>query len=81
MQRGSSAQSGYAIVVSREGLRRARRRIIPPMRMADQLLLSKAAKMSNRYGKTKLPTEPADYIIQYADLGKSIEELKRENIQ
>ena len=79
IQRGSTGMSGYAIVVSRDGLRRAQRRQIPPATMGDRLLLATLARMSNAYsGRVGLPEDPAAYRITYAELARSPEEVKTE---
>lgn len=74
----TTQQSGYAIVVSREGKRRAQRKIVPALRASDQLTLSKAAKLSNANMKTDLPEDPAAYSIAYTSIGKSVEEMVKE---
>lgn len=75
---GLSRTSGVAIVVSREGQRKARKRIIPPMRQGDQELLALAARLSNGVTGGSLPEEPEDYTIEYADLPKSAAEIGAE---
>lgn len=72
----TGAQSGYAIVVSREGQRRKQREIEPALRIADQTLLATAAKLSNAYGGHNLPTNPRDYSINYRGIGEGPEERK-----
>ena len=73
IQRGSSGLSGYSIVVSRKGQRDQQKKLIPPSRMADQLLMAKAAAL---LGRPDLPTNPAAWSIQYATLTTSPEEAK-----
>ena len=74
---GSAGMSGYAIVVSRDGLRTAQRSQIPSAMMGDQQLLATAAMLANAYGDGGgLPEDPEAYAITYADLGKSAEEIK-----
>lgn len=73
IQRGSSNASGYSIVVSRKGQRDQQKKLIPPCRMADQLLMAKAAALLNR---PDLPTDPAAWSIQYATMTTSPEEAK-----
>ena len=73
IQRGSSGLSGYSIVVSRKGQRDQQKKLIPPSRMADQLLMAKAAALLNR---PDLPIDPAAWSIQYATLTTSPEEAK-----
>jgi hypothetical protein len=72
----TQAQSGYAIVVSRAGMRRRMKAREPAFRMADQILLSRAAMLSNQYGGTMLPEEPGAYTIEYRGISESSEELK-----
>ena len=72
----TSAQSGYAIVVSREGQRRKQRALEPSLRMGDQELLSKAARLANAYGSAGLPENPRDYSIQYHGVGETEQERK-----
>ena len=73
----TQAQSGYAIVVSRAGMRRRMKAREPSLRMSDQLLLSRAAQLSNQYGGTALPEEPAAYTIEYRGISESPEETTR----
>jgi hypothetical protein len=73
IQRGSSNASGYSIVVSRKGQRDQQKKLIPPCRMADQILMAKAAALLHR---ADLPTDPAAWSIQYATLTTSPEEAK-----
>lgn len=70
------AQSGYAISVSRDGLRRVQRRYEIPFREGDQRMLATAAKLLNAYGGGSLPVEPGDYTIEYHGVQPSIEEQK-----
>lgn len=72
----TQAQSGYAIVVSREGQRRAQKLVEPSFRMADQKLLATAAALSNLYAGTDLPEDPRAYSIHYRALKSSMEERK-----
>ena len=72
----TQAQSGYAIVVSRDGMRRAQKRVEPSFRFSDQDLLATAARLSNFYLGTKLPEDPRAYSIRYRALGQSIQERK-----
>tara|TARA_R110000824_G_scaffold106470_6_gene251610 strand:+ start:5076 stop:6434 length:1359 start_codon:yes stop_codon:yes gene_type:complete len=72
----TQAQSGYAIVVSRAGMRRRMKAREPALRMSDQLLLSRAAMLSNQYGGTALPEAPGDYTIEYRGVSESSEETK-----
>lgn len=73
---GSSQKSGYSIVVSRDGQRKARRRQMVPSRIGDRLLLCTAARLLNRHAGTKLPTEAEDWSIVYAPVEMSAEERK-----
>lgn len=77
---GASGASGYAIVVSRAGLRQSQRDQIPAAAMGDALLLATAAAMVNAYGSppAPLPEDPKAYGITYADVGRSLEEIKAE---
>jgi len=61
----TQGQSGYAIMVSRSGQRRAQIQQEPAHRMGDQILLSIAARLSNSYAATTLPTNPRDWVISY----------------
>jgi hypothetical protein len=76
LQISTSAQSGYAIVVSRDGQRRQQRRITPALTIADQMLLATAAKLSNFYLDTDLPEDPREYVIRYRALGPTPDEIK-----
>lgn len=76
VQRGSAGQSGYAIVVKRDGLRAMQRRMQPAMLLGDQLMLSKAAMLANAYLGAALPEEPAAYNVRYAPISESAEERK-----
>ena len=70
-----SAQSGYAIVVSREGQKRYQKLVEPALRLADQMLLAKAAQMANFYlPGSALSENPRDYIIEYVALAQSPQE-------
>lgn len=71
-----TSSSGYALVISREGQRQAQKRLEPPMRMGDQLLLSRGAKILNRQEGTKLPENPEDYQITYHRPKQSPGEIK-----
>ena len=67
----TSGMSGYGIVVAREGLKRMQRQLSPGLTAGDQELLATAAKLSNTYGGTNLPTNPRDYHIVYRGLSES----------
>ena len=68
----STAGSGYAIVVSRDGLRRVQRRKIPAARVADQELLATMARLLWRVAS--LPESPDDYLVSYPGVGESIDD-------
>jgi hypothetical protein len=70
----TGAQSGYSIVVSRAGQRRAQRLIAPSLRISDQLLLATAAKLANFYGQAGLPEDPRAYSINYRSMKPTPEE-------
>ena len=72
----SSPQSGYAIVVSREGQRKATKLIEVSLRMSDQLLLSRAAQLSNFYLNTSIPEDPRAFLIEYRALKPTDQERK-----
>jgi len=71
-----SPQSGLSIIVSRDGQRRAQQKAEPVNRIGDQQLLATAARLSNTYGDTSLPTDERAYTIEYAQLGLSETERK-----
>ena len=70
----TGAQSGYSIVVSRAGQRRAQRLIAPSLRISDQLLLATAAKLANFYGAAGLPEDPRAYTVNYRSMKPTAEE-------
>jgi hypothetical protein len=72
----TSRMSGYAIVVSRDSLRKVQRQQTPAARQGDQLVLATAARMLNAYQGTRLPTKPADYGVGYHGVELSLEELR-----
>ena len=72
----TQAQSGYAIVVGREGMRRVMKAREPSFKASDRLLLATAAKLANSYGGHSLPTEPGDYTIEYRGAKESDTERK-----
>ncbi len=74
----TGAQSGYAIVVSRDGQRRKAQEIAPALMMSDQLLLATAARLANLYGGASLPTASRDYSIKYRGLEESAAERKQQ---
>ena len=69
-------QSGISIIVSRDGQRRAQAKAEPVNRDGDAQLLAIAARLSNAYGGTALPTDERAYSVQYAQLGLSQQERK-----
>ena len=74
LQASGSSRSGIAIIVSRDGQRRAQQRAEPSNRAGDRQLLACAARLANAYGGTALPTDERAYQIQYARLGLSQQE-------
>lgn len=74
---GSTGQSGYAIAISRDGQRRARKRLEVPMSRGDCIRLAQGAALLNAYtqGPT-LPEDPKLYRVQYAEMAKSLDEVK-----
>jgi hypothetical protein len=78
LQATGDAQSGYAISVSRDGLRRAQRKYEPQFRIGDQMLFATAAMMLNEYEGGDLPEVPEAYSITYKGVPKSIEEVSAE---
>jgi hypothetical protein len=74
----TQGQSGYSIIVSRAGQRKAQKAVEPSFRMADQKLLSIAAALSNFYINTNLPEDPREYGVYYRSLKPSFEERKAE---
>ena len=78
---GSNGQSGYAIVVSRDGLRRYQRKAIPPARLADTQIFVMGAKLANVFGRANLPEDPAAWSVQYAPIQQSPDETRAETEQ
>jgi len=78
LQRTSGAQSGIAIQVSRDGMRKAQLKAEGPNRKYDTLLLATAARMANAYlaGAGDLPEDPRAYRINYSLVGQSDYERK-----
>jgi len=72
----TQAQSGYAIVVSRAGQRRAQKLLEPSLRIADQELLATSARLANAYGGHSLPEDPRAYNITYRSLTPTPAERK-----
>lgn len=75
---GGVGMSGYAISVSRDGIRRATKRQMPAARLADQQILATAARLCNAREGTRYPEHPEDYSVSYAQIGKSPEEVSHE---
>jgi hypothetical protein len=73
---GLSRVSGYAIVVSRESVRKNQRRQVPACQNGDALLLATAARMTNRYEATDLPEDPRAYAVSYHGVPKALEEVR-----
>ena len=76
--RGSSGQSGYSIVVSRDGQRRQMAKLRVPLAQADAERCATAAKLLNAAGNGSelLPESSSAYRIQYAGLPQAPEEVK-----
>lgn len=72
----TSGQSGYAIVVSRDGQRRKAKEIQSSLSLSDKDLLVLAARLSNAYGGTDLPEMTSLYSIQYRGDQESSEERR-----
>lgn len=75
VHRGTSAGSGYALVVSQKGKRDMQKKLIPPSRSGDQVLLAKAAALLR---DPALPIDPAAWSITYGMIGVSPEEILKE---
>ena len=76
--KNGGAKSGIAIIVSRDGLRRAQVKAEPANRKSDQILFARAASLANSYGGFDLPENPRAYRISYALIGQSSFERKEE---
>jgi len=73
----TTGQSGYAIVLSREGKRASQKQQVPAARHGDQEMLAIAARILNsRIKGQNLPESPADYHILYSDIGMDVTEKK-----
>ncbi len=72
----TSRMSGYAIVVSRDSLRRVQRQQSPAARIGDRQILSTAARLLNSYSGTALPEDPRAYSIGYQGVEPSLEEIR-----
>lgn len=69
LSRGEGPQSGYAIVVSRSGKKKASEKLKVPCLLGDQLLLSRAAKLVNRAVGSVVCSEVAsEYKLEYPAL-------------
>lgn len=75
IQSGTTGMSGYAIVVSRDGLRRAWAAQKPAAEYGDKMLLATAAALSNAYGTTTLPESPDSYAIEYVDISRTPDDV------
>lgn len=73
---GSTGMSGYAIALSRDGQRKARKALEVPMMRGDKMRLATSATLLNALTGTSLPEDPEDYRIIYADLNLSLDEVK-----
>lgn len=76
--RGSSGQSGYSIVVSRDGQRRQMAKLRVPMAHADAQRCAVAARLLNAGNPDDeaLPETSDAYSIQYSALPQAPEEVK-----
>lgn len=74
-------RSGYAIAISKESMREAQMRYKPAMERGDQMTLSLAAMMANRFLGYNIPE--SGYKIRYARIGLSVDEKReqREDIK
>jgi hypothetical protein len=72
----TQGQSGYAIVVSRAGQRRAQKLVEPALRLADGELLATAARLANAYLGTSLPESYRSYSVSYRALQPTADELE-----
>lgn len=76
----TSGQSGYALALTRDGQRKAQRRVEPSLRRSDRLRLALAAKMHNQAaGALELPEDPKAYSIEYQGLPPTHDEVMAEN--
>jgi hypothetical protein len=74
----SASSSGYALVVSQDGKRKAAKKLETPCRMADTLLFATASRLANAYLSVTppLPESPEEWSITYAKPRRSIDEIK-----
>lgn len=72
----TSRMSGYAIVVTRDSLRRVQRQQTPACRIGDQQSLSLMARLLNSYQGTNLPEDPHAWGISYHGVERSLEEIR-----
>ena len=75
VHRGSASSSGYALVVSAKGQRDAQKKLIPPSRSGDQILLAKAAALLE---SPDLPIDPALWSVTYGMIGTTPEDVLKE---
>lgn len=80
MKVSADPRSGYAISIDRAQQRESQKRFAPVFRFADEELITKTAKLCNRFLNTNLPE--SGYRVQYSTLPLSPEETKslREDI-
>lgn len=72
----ADAQSGIAISLTREGLRKMQRRYQPQFRAGDEELLTKIAWIHNLFRDADMPALPEDgYRVSYPGLPLSAEEI------
>ena len=72
----SSPQSGIAIALSREGLRKMQRRYKPQFKAGDEELLQKTAWVHNTFGDEDLPRLPVSgYRVDHQGIPLSAEEI------
>lgn len=68
--RGSQGMSGYALVVSRDGLRRQWARIQVPLTKSDQIRIARTIALS----RLDLPTDPSRWRVCYPEVQDSAQE-------
>lgn len=76
VSRGSTAPSGYSLVVSREGQAREKQKMMTPTRVGIQAILSTAARILNARNSTDLPEDPNAYQVVFRGMGKTPEQIK-----
>lgn len=72
----TSRMSGYAIVVTRDSLRRVQRQQQPAATQGDRQILTIAARLLNAYAATDLPELPEEYAFGYHGIEFSLEEIR-----